>query len=82
LRNALLPTVTIMGLQIGALLSGNMIVETVFAWPGLGRMVVAAIFARDFPLVQGTVMVYALIFIIANLVVDILYTYLNPRIDL
>jgi peptide/nickel transport system permease protein len=82
LRNALLPTVTIMGLQIGSLLSGNMIVETVFAWPGLGRLVVAAIFARDFPLVQGTVMVYALIFIIANLIVDVLYTYLNPRIDL
>jgi len=82
LRNALLPTVTIMGLQVGSLLSGNMIVETVFAWPGLGRLVVAAIFARDFPLVQGTVMVYALIFIIANLIVDVLYTYLNPRIDL
>jgi peptide/nickel transport system permease protein len=82
LRNALLPTVTIMGLQVGALLSGNMIVETVFAWPGLGRLVVAAIFARDFPLVQGTVMVYALIFVSANLIVDILYTYLNPRIAL
>jgi peptide/nickel transport system permease protein len=82
LRNALLPTVTIMGLQVGALLSGNMIVETVFAWPGLGRLVVAAIFARDFPLVQGTVMVYALIFVTANLMVDILYTYLNPRIAL
>jgi peptide/nickel transport system permease protein len=59
-----------------------MIVETVFAWPGLGRLVVAAIFARDFPLVQGTVMVYALIFVSANLIVDILYTYLNPRIAL
>jgi len=82
LRNALLPTVTIMGLQVGSLLSGNMIVETVFAWPGLGRLAVAAIFARDFPLVQGTVMVYALIFIVANLIVDVLYTYLNPRIDL
>ncbi len=82
LRNALLPTVTIMGLQVGSLLSGNMIVETVFAWPGLGRLVVAAIFGRDFPLVQGTVMVYAFIFVTANLIVDILYTYLNPRISL
>lgn len=82
LRNALLPTVTIMGLQLGALLSGNMIVETVFAWPGVGRLVVAAIFARDFPLVQGAVLVYALIFVTANLMVDILYTYLNPRIAL
>jgi peptide/nickel transport system permease protein len=59
-----------------------MIVETVFGWPGLGRMVVEAIFNRDFPLVQGAVMVYAFTFVIANLVVDVLYTYLNPRISL
>jgi len=82
LRNALIPTVTMVGLQVGVLLGGNMIVETVFAWPGLGRMVVAAIFARDFPLVQGTVMVYAFTFVMANLIVDILYTYLNPKITL
>jgi peptide/nickel transport system permease protein len=82
LRNALIPTVTVVGLQIGVLLGGNMIVETVFSWPGLGRMVVTAIFARDFPLVQGSVMVYALTFVMANLIVDILYTYLNPKISL
>ncbi len=82
LRNALIPTVTVVGLQVGVLLSGNMIVETVFSWPGLGRMVVSAIFARDFPLVQGSVMVYALTFVMANLIVDILYTYLNPKISL
>jgi len=82
LRNALIPTVTIVGLQTGVLLGGNMIVETVFAWPGLGRLVVAAIFARDFPLVQGTVMVYAFTFVTANLIVDILYTYLNPKVTL
>lgn len=82
LRNALIPTVTVVGLQIGVLLGGNMIVETVFGWPGLGRMVVGAIFDRDFPLVQGTVMVYAFIFVAANLVVDVLYHYLNPKIDL
>lgn len=82
LRNALIPTVTVVGLQIGVLLGGNMIVETVFSWPGLGRMVVDAIFNRDFPLIQGTVMVYAFTFVMANLLVDILYTYLNPKIEL
>jgi peptide/nickel transport system permease protein len=82
LRNALIPTVTVVGLQFGTLLGGNMIVETVFGWPGLGRMVVAAIFKRDFPLVQGSVMVYAFTFVMANLIVDVLYTYLNPKIKL
>jgi ABC-type dipeptide/oligopeptide/nickel transport system permease component len=82
LRNALIPTVTVVGLQIGVLLGGNMIIETVFGWPGLGRMVVEAIFNRDFPLVQGAVMVYAFTFVIANLIVDVLYTYLNPKITL
>lgn len=82
LRNALIPTVTVVGLQVGVLLGGNMIVETVFSWPGLGRMVVNAIFTRDFPLVQGSVMVYAFTFVFANLIVDVLYTYLNPKISL
>ena len=81
-RNALIPTVTVVGLQVGALLGGNMIVETVFAWPGLGRLVVESIFNRDFPLVQGAVMVYAFTYVMANLVVDALYTYLNPKIAL
>ena len=79
LRNALIPTVTVIGLQIGALLGGNMIIETIFAWPGLGRLVVTSIFNRDFPVVQGAVMFYALTYVIANLIVDILYTYLNPK---
>jgi peptide/nickel transport system permease protein len=82
LRNALIPTITVVGLQVGVLLGGNMIVETVFSWPGLGRVVVSAIFDRDFPLVQGAVMIYAFIFVMANLIVDILYTYLNPKITL
>lgn len=82
LRNALIPTVTVVGLQVGVLLGGNMIVETVFGWPGLGRLVVSAIYARDFPLVQWVVMVYAFTFVMANLIVDILYTYLNPKITL
>jgi peptide/nickel transport system permease protein len=82
LRNALIPTVTVVGLQVGSLLGGNMIAETVFGWPGLGRMVVSAIFNRDFPLIQGSVMVYAFTYVVANLIVDILYTYLNPKITL
>ncbi|MFZ5768151.1 MAG: ABC transporter permease [Bacillota bacterium] len=82
LRNALIPTVTVVGLQVGTLLGGNMIVETIFGWPGLGRLVVDAIFARDYPLVQGSVMVYALTFVVVNLATDVLYTYLNPKITL
>lgn len=82
LRNALIPTVTVVGLQVGVLLGGNMIIEAVFGWPGLGRLVVEAIFNRDFPLVQGAVMIYAFTFVVANLVVDLLYTYLNPKIAL
>lgn len=82
LRNALIPTVTVIGLQVGVLLGGNMIIETVFGWPGLGRVVVTAIFNRDFPLVQGAVMIYAFTFVVANLVVDVLYTFLNPKITL
>ncbi|MFB5084983.1 ABC transporter permease [Symbiobacterium thermophilum] len=82
LRNALIPTVTVTGLQLGVLLGGNMIVETVFGWPGLGRLVVGAIFARDYALVQGAVMLYALTFLLANLLVDILYTQLNPKLEL
>lgn len=80
LRNALIPTITVVGLQLGFFLGGNMVVEIVFGWPGLGRLVVSAIFARDFPLIQGAVMVYAFIFVTVNLLVDILYTYLNPKI--
>lgn len=82
LRNALIPTITVVGLQVGVLLGGNMIVETVFGWPGLGRTVVSAIFERDFPLVQGAVMVYAFIYVVTNLIVDVIYTYLNPKIQL
>jgi peptide/nickel transport system permease protein len=82
LRNALIPTVTVVGLQVGTLLGGNMIVETVFGWPGLGRLVVRAIFERDFPLVQSAVMVYAITYVATNLIVDVLYTYLNPKIEL
>ena len=79
LRNALIPAVTVAGLQIGELLGGNMIVETVFAWPGLGRLVVNSIFARDYVVVQAAVMLYAVTYVAANLAVDVAYTALDPR---
>jgi peptide/nickel transport system permease protein len=82
LRNALIPALTVTGLQIGELLGGNMIVETIFAWPGLGRLVVSSIFARDYVVVQSAVMLYAFTYVAVNLLVDTLYTYLNPRIAL
>lgn len=82
LRNALIPAITVAGLQFGDLLGGNMIVETIFAWPGLGRLVVNSIFARDYVVVQAAVMLYAFTYVGANLVVDALYTLLNPRISL
>ncbi|HSB80409.1 MAG TPA: ABC transporter permease [Candidatus Methylomirabilis sp.] len=80
MKNALIPAVTVVGLQIGALLGGNMVVETVFGWPGMGRLAVDAIFNRDYPLVQGVVMVYAITFVLANLAVDLLYSVLDPKI--
>jgi peptide/nickel transport system permease protein len=82
LRNALIPTVTVVGIQIGVLLGGNMIIESVFGWPGIGRLAVDAIFARDYPLVQGVVIIYSLTYVLANLAVDILYTFINPKISL
>jgi ABC-type dipeptide/oligopeptide/nickel transport system permease component len=80
LANALLPIVTVVGLQIALLLSGAFVTETVFAWPGIGRLAVFAIQGRDFPLVQGTVLVIAVLFVLVNLVVDVLYAYVDPRI--
>ncbi|HKM39745.1 MAG TPA: ABC transporter permease [bacterium] len=82
LRNALIPTVTVVAIQAGGFLAGNMIVETVFGWPGVGRLVVEAILRRDFPLVQGAVMIFAFTFIVMNLMADILYTLINPKISL
>lgn len=80
LRNALLPVVTIVGMQFGALLGGAVVTETVFAWPGIGRLAITAIGQRDFPLVQGCVLVVSLLFSLLNLVVDILYTIIDPRV--
>jgi ABC-type dipeptide/oligopeptide/nickel transport system permease component len=81
LKNALIPLVTVAGMQFGLLIGGTVIIETVFAWPGVGRLVVQAIFNRDYPLVQSIVLILALIFVAVNLLVDILYIYLDPRIS-
>jgi ABC-type dipeptide/oligopeptide/nickel transport system permease component len=79
LRNALIPVVTLIGLQIGFLLGGAVVTETVFSWPGVGRLAVGAILSADFPMAQGTIIVLSLGFIIINLVVDVLYAALDPR---
>jgi peptide/nickel transport system permease protein len=80
LKNALVPVVTVIGLQFGYLLAGAVITETVFSRPGLGRLLVASITSRDFPVVQGTLMLLSVSFVLINLLVDILYGYLDPRI--
>lgn len=82
LKNALIPTVTVAALETGSLLGGNMIVETVFGWPGLGRLVVEAIFSRNYPLVQAAVLLYAVTYVMLNFLADLLYTKLNPRVRL
>lgn len=80
LRNALAPVVTVVGLQFGELLGGAILTETVFGWPGLGRLLVDSIFARDYPVVQGLVIVFALLFALVNLAVDMLYLVIDPRV--
>lgn len=82
LKNALIPTVTVAALETGTLLGGNMIVETIFGWPGLGRLVVESIFQRNYPLVQAAVLIYAFTYVMLNFVADLLYTALNPRVKL
>ena len=79
-RNAMIPTVTIFGVQIPELISLGVIIETVFAWPGTGRMLIDAVLKRDYTLVQGIVLVYSLLVIMMSLLVDILYSYIDPRI--
>jgi ABC-type dipeptide/oligopeptide/nickel transport system permease component len=80
IRNAMVPVVTVIGLNFGLLLSGAILTETVFSWPGVGRLVVDAVYARDYPLVIGCILIFALVFVIVNLITDILYTYIDPRI--
>jgi peptide/nickel transport system permease protein len=81
-RNALLPIVTVVGLSVGGLLSGAVLTETVFALPGVGTQLVSAILARDYPVVQAFTVVIAIIFVLVNLLVDLSYSYLDPRIRL
>lgn len=80
LRNALIPVVTLIGLQFGGLLSGAVVTETVFALPGVGQYAVQAIAKRDFPVIQGVVLIFAMVFVVVNLIVDLLYGLLDPRI--
>lgn len=82
LKNAMIPVTTVLGLQVGTLLGGAVITETIFLWPGIGKFAVDAIFSRDFPIVQGIVLLAAVVFIGVNLVVDIAYTFLDPRVRL
>jgi len=80
LRNALIPIVTVIGMEFGLLLGGAILTETIFAWPGLGRYTVDAVYARDYPAIQGSVLFIAFIFVVVNLITDILYAFINPRI--
>src|SRR5690606_21238206 len=80
MRNALIPIVTVIGLQFGGLLGGAVITESIFSWPGLGTLAITAINTRDYPMVQGVVLVAALVFVFVNLLVDLVYGILDPRI--
>ena len=80
LRNALIPIITVVGIQCGVLLGGTVLVETVFAIPGLGKLMVDSIKAKNYPMVQGGVLFIALVFCVINLLVDLLYAYIDPRI--
>ena len=80
LKNALIPIITVVGLQFGLLLGGAVLTETVFAWPGIGRLIVDSILARDYPMIQGTILIFGLLYILVNLVVDLIYAWVDPRI--
>ncbi len=80
LKNSLIPVVTVAGLNLGYLLNGSVIVETIFAWPGIGNLIVSSILTKDFPMIQGCILFIAVIFVLINFAVDISYAYLNPRI--
>jgi len=80
LKNALIPVVTVLGTQLGHLLAGAVVVETVFSWPGIGKFLIDSIYARDYPVIQGFVLIIAAIFVLVNLLVDVIYAYLDPRI--
>jgi peptide/nickel transport system permease protein len=81
LKNAMLPVITFIGLQYGFLLGGAVVTETIFSLPGVGRLAITSINQRDYPMIQGVVLMIAFIFVIINLIVDILYAWLDPRIS-
>jgi ABC-type dipeptide/oligopeptide/nickel transport system permease component len=80
LRNALIPVVTVLGLQIGTLFAGAVLTETIFSWPGVGRYVLTAIDKRDLPAVQGSILFLSLVFVLVNLLTDVLYARVDPRV--
>ena len=82
LKNARIIVITVVGLEFGALISGSIIVESVFSWPGIGQLLLQGITARDYPLITGLVLVYTTMFIVVNLIVDFLYAAVDPRIRL
>jgi ABC-type dipeptide/oligopeptide/nickel transport system permease component len=82
LKNSMIAAVTVVGLQTANLLGGSTIVETVFSWPGVGRLLIEGIYARDYPIVQGAVLLIAVTYVFINLIVDIVYKWLDPRIKL
>ena len=80
LRNALIPAITYAGVTLGGLVTGSVVVETVFAWPGLGQLAIQSLFGNDYPVLQGVVIVFTLMYVMASLLVDVLYSYVDPRI--
>lgn len=82
LKNAMIPTVTMLGMQFSHLIGGTVVVESIFGWPGIGKLLVDAIFARDYPLIQGCVLYYAVFVVVINLLIDFVYVFLDPRIRL
>jgi len=82
LRNALIPVVTVLGLQLASLIGGSVVIETVFAWPGVGSLAVEAIAGRDFPIVQAVVLLSSAVFVSINLLVDVSYAILDPRVEI
>ena len=80
LKNSFIPIITVVGLQFGTMLGGTVLTETVFAWPGLGRLLISSILARDYPVIQGSILIFALLFVLTNLVVDMTYVYFDPKV--
>jgi len=82
LKNALIPVVTVMGLYFAVVVTGDIIIETIFSWPGIGRLIYEAVMLRDYMVIQGTVIFISIIYVLVNLLVDIIYFYIDPRIKI